>query len=406
MTILYYFIYLPFLKLLSLPIFWIPEYEERKKFEKKNQRDQSSQSFSDTQEKADLCFEFSSEGEFQQVASLVEDALKEGKKVELIYFSPSVEKAIQKISEVYPHQTRSLRFPLLTSSYLKKRFSIPRWITANKLILVRYDLFLDFLCWKKMRKGEIYFLSVTFKKERLKNKKISWLKKIFLKSSSQIFFASEIDQSYGNELGFKGHNFDFRLEQIARRIAHRKEKFQSIFTDYAEVKKRMELFPSHKRLIFGNVWPSDIFLLEDLPADYFLLIIPHRLDDKTLREFTLAMEKLDRDHSENTVLLNKKGVLCELYVDFQKAYVGGGFEAGVHSILEPYVAGCPLIACGERNLKSTEFDVAFKEKKITVVQNASEFLTWIQQNASTHEKLEIQNLVTQYEKYKKEIFLC
>jgi hypothetical protein len=62
-------------KFVSLFVFWIPEVVERKKFELKNLKERGAQSFKTEKVKADFCFEFSSEGEFAQIASLVEDAL-------------------------------------------------------------------------------------------------------------------------------------------------------------------------------------------------------------------------------------------------------------------------------------------------------------------------------------------
>jgi 3-deoxy-D-manno-octulosonic-acid transferase len=55
------------------------------------------------------------------------------------------------------------------------------------------------------------------------------------------------------------------------------------------------------------------------------------------------------------VVLNLKGVLCELYSVMGHAYVGGGFERSVHSVLEPFVAGCKIL-CGPKVHRSTEVE--------------------------------------------------
>ena len=57
----------------------------------------------------------------------------------------------------------------------------------------------------------------------------------------------------------------------------------------------------------------------------------------------------------NIVLFTGKGVLCELYQKFDLAYVGGGFEKSIHSVLEPFWAGCQVV-CGPGTHRSTEFD--------------------------------------------------
>src|SRR5690606_42073569 len=97
--IILWWIYMPLIRILSWVLFFHPRIRERYQFEKRNKFEYYAQSFKEWGETADLCFEFSSEGEFQQVAPLVHDALDEGKKVELVFFSPSVERAIMNLAD-------------------------------------------------------------------------------------------------------------------------------------------------------------------------------------------------------------------------------------------------------------------------------------------------------------------
>ncbi len=416
MKLFFWYIYYPILKFLSFFVFWIPEFQERKKFELKNIDDELSQSFSRINVIADLCFEFSSEGEFQQVASLVEDALKEEKKIELVFFSPSVEKAILKLAQSYPNQIRYLRFPLLTLSPLGQNRSFLKWVTSRKLIMVRYDLFLDFLTWKTKRDRKLIFLSATFKKERLRSKKISWLKMNFLKLSDLIFFASPTDLKFGESMSLKGQSFDFRVEQIHRRLVMREKKFQENFPEYFQLKKIWDSYPYQKRLIIGNAWPSDLFLFTDIPSDVFVLVVPHKIDDEFVDKFqtfftetkrdTCLISDLSDDNICNTVILNRKGILCELYSDFYFSYVGGGFEIGVHSILEPYVSKCTKISCGKLHQKSTEFDLAHNDSKITELTSSEDFIHWFMPAESLSSSDLSSKDLEKYEQFKREIFIC
>ena len=43
------------------------------------------------------------------------------------------------------------------------------------------------------------------------------------------------------------------------------------------------------------------------------------------------------------VIINAVGVLADLYWITKVAYVGGGFSSGVHNLMEPAVAGVPMI---------------------------------------------------------------
>jgi 3-deoxy-D-manno-octulosonic-acid transferase len=43
------------------------------------------------------------------------------------------------------------------------------------------------------------------------------------------------------------------------------------------------------------------------------------------------------------VILDAVGVLAEAYRHAQVAYVGGAFSTGVHSVIEPAIAGIPVV---------------------------------------------------------------
>jgi 3-deoxy-D-manno-octulosonic-acid transferase len=70
----------------------IPKLKERVDFERKNLTQFECLSFHRSNEKADYCFEVSSEGELEQVLPLIHYFLEKNKKIELIYASYSVEK--------------------------------------------------------------------------------------------------------------------------------------------------------------------------------------------------------------------------------------------------------------------------------------------------------------------------
>jgi hypothetical protein len=108
-----------------------------------------------------------------------------------------------------------------------------------------------------------------------------------------------------------------------------------------------------------------------------------------------------------TILLNKKGILCELYADFGKAYVGGGFGVSVHSLLEPLVAGCEHLSCGPVNHRSTEFDLAQSLGSMKEVKTNQEFLNWVSEDISgvkVHDRLRTQ--IESYPVFQKEVLSC
>lgn len=397
-------------RFISLFVFWIPEVVERKKFELKNKKDVGAQSFKQQGIRADFCFEFSSEGEFAQINSLVEDALALGKKIELVMFSPSVEKQVLALYEKHPEQIRYLRYPLLTYSCFSQALCFTNWVTSKTLYLVRYDFFPEFLFWSRRPGHFLKLLWLSFKKTRLQNKKLSKLKIKFLQASSLNVFATQEDLDFVKPLGFSGIIYDFRMEQIHRRKLNRQTKFSQHFANHSQLLNHLRQSP--QQLIFGNAWLSDLHLLEKLPDACSVLIVPHQLDQKNLTSFQVELEKLGLDSQlvdQNTthfqapvLILNMKGVLCELYADFTHAYVGGGFGASIHSVLEPLITGSAHISCGPVNNRSTEFDIAKSHHRLSEVLSPSEFNTWLK-------RFDSQALVfdsSQYLFYRKEVIGC
>lgn len=397
--------------LLRLLFFWLPPLRVRINFENKNKTEPLAQSFARDGVVADIAFEFSSEGEFQQIGSLVADSLREGKKVELIFFSPSVEKTVLDLAKNFPKQIRYLRYPIATLGFRK-------WITSKNLVLVRYDLFPEFLFWAGKKENTLKMVWVSFKRERLKKKKISWMKKAFLKKSKKVVFASVADKDYVSPLGIEGSVYDFRIEQIHRRIRNKTKTFEEKFFTYPDLLKALEQVTPDKRLIMGNAWPVDLHLLKNLPEDFVLVVVPHQLKPEILDSFRERLKGMGRAPVEindsmtaipeaKTYILNKKGVLCELYHDFPKAYVGGGFGVSIHSVLEPLVAGSERISCGPVHQRSTEYDVAQDFGRITEVNNSDDFTQWLladSLNSGDHGKLNA--IISSYEQSVKDILTC
>lgn len=406
------------IKILGNILFFHPKLKMRVSFEKKNYLEDGAQSFRLKGELADYCFEFSSEGEYQQVASLIDDALAEHKKIELVFFSPSVESIILELQAKYPNQIRYLRYPLASFNPFTMGQCFSYWASAKTLILVRYDLFPEFLIWSKRPGRKLRMLWMTFKKERTQTKKVSFLKMKFLKQSDKVFFATQKDLEMGEQLGLNGEVFDFRMEQIRRRVEKREQKLSSFFLALKSYREILEKYPRGSRLIIGNTWPSDLFLFEKLPHDILVLIVPHRLDSEVIETFYREFKKIgrnlkviDKNTTEvlpgNTYLLNQKGLLCELYADFGKAYVGGGFEKSVHSILEPLISEVDKISCGPMHFRSTEFDVASELGNMREILGPDDFLHWVRLplNEQKHYS-KISSLFEKYSIYSKEVLSC
>ncbi|MEX2109688.1 MAG: glycosyltransferase N-terminal domain-containing protein [Gemmatimonadaceae bacterium] len=127
---------------------------------------------------------------------------------------------------------------------------------------------------------------------------------------------------------------------------------------------------SSPTVVAGSTWPADeeellpawIQLKKKLPRTR-LIIAPHELSDGHLRNIvswaTLNELKITRlsgsgARESDVILVDRYGVLGDIYALADIAYVGGGFHAaGLHSVLEPAAYGAPVLF-GPRHAKSRE----------------------------------------------------
>ena len=122
-------------------------------------------------------------------------------------------------------------------------------------------------------------------------------------------------------------------------------------------------------LVAGSTWPADEAVV--LPAwealrrevpDARLIIAPHEPTaahlapvERWAASAGLPLARLaDATAAHDVVLVDRVGVLGELYALATAAYVGGGFHAaGLHSVLEPAAFGAPVLF-GPRHTNSRD----------------------------------------------------
>lgn len=132
----------------------------------------------------------------------------------------------------------------------------------------------------------------------------------------------------------------------------------------------LRLRSSRPTLVAGSTWPSDeehlldawIRIRDKIP-DARLVIAPHETTDGHLRSverwagskrLTLARVDAPNANDADVILVDRHGILGDLYALADTAYVGGGFHsAGLHSVLEPAAFGAPVLF-GPKNEKSRE----------------------------------------------------
>ncbi len=120
--------------------------------------------------------------------------------------------------------------------------------------------------------------------------------------------------------------------------------------------------PESFTLVAGSTWPADEKVL--LPAvavlrrnrPFRMVIAPHepttphlealerRLDRHALRHTRLSALVAARAAASEVVIVDRLGILADLYALGDAAFVGGGFgRDGLHSVIEPAAIGVPVL---------------------------------------------------------------
>ncbi len=373
----------------------IPKLGERIDFERKNLVEQECLSFHHTLEKADFCFEVSSEGELEQVLPLIHHLLNDNKKIELIFASPSVEKKCIQLARTFKHQMRILRLPIVSFFPLDFLYfqSTWKWVSAESIFLCRYDFYPELLLFAIFKR--LILLSAA-------SKRMSWFKSRAFNCFDYIIAANNFEYDYFHKYypHIKSDHFDFRILQIFNRLDNRAGKFN----ENIKLFPYLEFLRNHSRekmLILGSAWRSDlkIFFENDLwnskiaNEKFHILLVPHSLKDSDLlvldsdlkalfgkNEVVTFSEKTDFGNIDfiksppSIVVLNWRGILCELYSYFDYSYVGGGLERSIHSVLEPFLAGSKVVVTGEIS-RSAEYDYVNSEApdEICLLNNDQSF---------------------------------
>lgn len=147
------------------------------------------------------------------------------------------------------------------------------------------------------------------------------------------------------------------------------------------------------RLVLGSTWEHDEqcwqqawrMLNPDERQKLQLIIVPHeptsRHCQRLSRLFPEAM-LLSRWDKENqfplpsVIVIDSVGLLAALYHHASAAYVGGGFDAGIHSLLEPALAGIP-VACGPRHKRSEDAYEMLQAGVLTCIFTADDAIKWV-----------------------------
>ena len=160
-----------------------------------------------------------------------------------------------------------------------------------------------------------------------------------------------------------------------------------------------ESFVSSPTLVLGSIIPSDYpVIFEGLKKyyskgnqsldekDHRIIIVPHEINKSELQIIKNKLDEIgfpwayysEKEKFENSrvIIINKIGILANLYKYSDATYVGAGFGAGVHSIIEPAVYE-NMVSFGP-NYQIVDMAVSLvKNKLAAVINNSDDFVQFL-----------------------------
>ncbi len=213
-------------------------------------------------------------------------------------------------------------------------------------VFVKYEFWYDYMDALYKKRIPLVFISASFRTDQIFFK---FYGKWFLKQLQKVemfFVQNELSKKLLENHGISKVEIsgDTRFDRVLNTVKMNEEiAFLDGFKD------------NHKVLIFGSAWQEEtefaLKLIEKLPPNWKVIFAPHEINSQKISRFISDCSKVcvkftDLDKSKGSqskvLVLNTVGHLARMYKYTDVAFVGGGFDDGIHNILEPLAFGVPV----------------------------------------------------------------
>lgn len=293
-----------------------------------------------------IWFHASSLGEFEQGRPLIEKIKAEHPeyKILLTFFSPSG----YEVRKNYGGADVVCYLPFDTPYRVKKFLDLSKPVMA---IFIKYEFWDNYLSELKRRNIPVYIVSAIFRKEQLFFKWYGGMYRKVFSYFTHIFVQDDASRELLSKYGVTNVSVfgDTRFDRV-----------QDVYKNTKQV-PMVDLFVNNNRsdnqltMVAGSSWQQD----EEVYLNYFnehpelkLIIAPHEIHKDHLMHIESMLKRPSIRLSEATekdikgkscLIVDSFGLLSSIYRYGDLAYIGGGFGAGIHNVLEAAVYGMPVI---------------------------------------------------------------
>lgn len=284
----------------------------------------------------------SSLGEFEQGRPIIDKIKSQNKdnKIVLSFFSPSG----YEIRKNYNNADLVTYLPLDTATNANKFISL---IKPDIVYFIKYEHWYNYLKELHVKKIPVYLVAANFRSDQLFFKPYgTWYRNV-LRLYTKIFVQEESSVKL--------------LEQfnITTSIISGDTRFDRVYENSLSVTEfsKVREFKNDKFVVIaGSTWESDekilIEYINNNKKDLKFIIAPHVISDSNINRIennlkvsTIRYSQIDESKISQyrVLIIDNIGMLSSLYQYGEIAFIGGGFNAGIHNTLEAVTFGLPVI---------------------------------------------------------------
>jgi len=343
--------------------------------------------------KQPVWFHVPSLGEFEQARPLIE-AIREkhpSKNIVLTFFSPSG----YEVRKNYESVDYVCYLPLDTRKNAERFLEI---IKPSLVIWTKYDFWFHFLNSLKEREIPIILISSIFRKDQ-------WFFKFYglfmleaIEAFNQIYVQDEISKNLLEKVNILNVTVlpDTRFDRVWE-TAQNPSKI-----------KVLDSFKNEKPIfLVGSMWESDEHVILPFIKKYKdqlkFVIAPHEIHPSKIEVLKNKIGGIICLYSEsdclaqeaNVFILDTIGLLSSAYAYADYTYIGGGFGAGIHNILEAIVFE-NMVFIGPKYKKFKEANELVSQEAVFSIRNSIELNTVFEQVRISVNKTPIKQKLKSY----------
>lgn len=290
-----------------------------------------------------IWFHCPSVGEFEQVRPIIQRYKERGgaDKIIITFFSPSG----YELRKNYEYADGVFYLPMDTPSNAKRFLDI---VKPKIAVFAKYDYWYYYLTFLKQREIPTYIVSAIFRGNQPFFKRWGGLFREMLGCFTTLYLQNEESRVLLEGIGVRNVVVagDSRFDRV-NDIVCGASKDNQIVSTFAEGKRCF---------VAGSTWEEDEKNIADVleKSSFSLILAPHEVYPDHISAIKRIFSRYDVvSYSDNPSLEQLKkgrvlivdciGLLSSLYKYGEFAYIGGGFGAGIHNILEAATYGKGVI---------------------------------------------------------------